>query len=69
MLAEGEHQVEVDLSGAELRRRFAAQFAEGRAAVGDFSLTRQIPVLPIRTDLDVTAQLRALIGQRMARAA
>ena len=69
VLAEGEHQVEVDLSGAELRRRFAAQFAEGRAAVGGFSLTREIPVLPIRTDLDVTAQLRALIGQRMARAA
>jgi len=69
VLAEGEQQVEVDLSGAELRRRFAAQFAESRAAVGDFSLTRQIPVLPIRTDLDVSAQLRALIGQRLARAA
>lgn len=69
VLAEGEQQIEVDLSGAELRRRFAAQFAESRAAVGDFSLTRRIPVLPIRTDLDVTAQVRALIGQRMARAA
>ena len=31
-------------------------FAEGRAADrAHFSLTRQIPVLPIRTDLDVTA--------------
>ena len=69
VLAEGEHQVEVDLSGTELRRRFAAQFAESRAAVGRFSLTRAIPVLPIRTDLDVTAQLRALIGRRMAHAA
>ncbi|CAN5498957.1 DUF58 domain-containing protein [soil metagenome] len=69
VLVEGEHQVEADLSGAELRRRFAAQFTAGRAAVAHFSLSREIPVLPIRTDLDVTAQLRALIGQRMRRAA
>lgn len=69
VLAEGEQQVEVDLSGSDLRRRFAAGFTQGRAAVERLSLTRAIPVLPICTDRDVAQQLRALIGQRMGQAA
>ena len=69
VLAEGHRQIEVDLSAADLRRRFSAGFTEWRTRIEHTALQRAIPVLPIRTDLDVTAQLRALIGRRMERAA
>ncbi|MBN9085289.1 MAG: DUF58 domain-containing protein [Reyranella sp.] len=69
VLAEGDRQIEVDLSAADLRRRFAAGFVEGRARIERAALQRAIPVLPIRTDLDPAQQLRALIGRRMRPAA
>ena len=68
MLAEGDRQIEVDLSVRDLRQRFAAPSPNGaqrrRAAS---RCTRAIPVLPVPTDRDVADQLRELIGQRMAR--
>jgi len=69
VLAEGDRQIEADLSGADLRRRFAEAFTSGRAEVARYSLHHEIPVLPIRTDLDVAQQYRVLIGRRAARAA
>ena len=69
VLAEGDRQIEVDLSATDLRRRFAAGFAEWRTRIERSALQRAIPVLPIRTDLDPAQQLRALIGRRMERAA
>jgi uncharacterized protein (DUF58 family) len=69
VLAEGDRQIEVDLSARDLRRRFATGFAERRARIERLALQRAIPVLPIRTDSDPAQQLRALIGRRMARAA
>jgi hypothetical protein len=69
VLAEGGRQVEVDLSGADLRRRFREEFVAGRREVERASLHRAIPVIPIRTDLDVAEQYRALIGRRQRRAA
>jgi uncharacterized protein (DUF58 family) len=69
VLAEGDRQIEVDLSAGDLRRRFATGFAERRARIERLALQRAIPVLPIRTDADPAQQLRALIGRRMARAA
>jgi uncharacterized protein (DUF58 family) len=69
VLAEGDRQIEVDLSAASLRRRFAADFAEGRRQIERASMQRAIPVLPIRTDRDVAEQVRALIGRRMRAAA
>jgi uncharacterized protein (DUF58 family) len=69
VLAEGERQIEVDLSAAALRRRFASDFAEGRRQIERASMKRAIPVLPIRTDQDVAEQVRALIGRRMRAAA
>ena len=59
-------QLEIDTSGARLRRDFARDFAERRARVEQFSRKRAIPVLPIRTDRDVAEQLREIIGQRLA---
>jgi uncharacterized protein (DUF58 family) len=69
VLAEGERQIEVDLSAAGLRRRFASDFAEGRRQIERASMKRAIPVLPIRTDQDAAEQVRALIGRRMRQAA
>jgi uncharacterized protein (DUF58 family) len=68
VLAEGDRQIEVDLSTADLRRRFATGFTEWRTRIERTALQRAIPVLPIRTDLDPAQQLRALIGRRMERA-
>ncbi len=64
VLAEGERQIEVDLSATGLRRRFATGFIEGRRQIERASTKRAIPVLPIRTDQDVAGQVRALIGRR-----
>jgi uncharacterized protein (DUF58 family) len=69
VLAEGDRQIEVDLSANELRRRFVTGFAERRARLERLALQRAIPVLPIRTDADPARQLRALIGRRMGQAA
>jgi uncharacterized protein (DUF58 family) len=69
VLAEAERQIEVDLSSAGLRRRFAADFTESRRQIERASIKRAIPVLPIRTDRDVAEQVRALIGRRMRQAA
>jgi uncharacterized protein (DUF58 family) len=69
VLAEGDRQIEVDLSASDLRRRFASGFTEWRTRIERSALQRAIPVLPIRTDLDPAQQLRALIGRRMERAA
>ena len=69
VLAEAERQIEVDLSSAGLRRRFATDFTESRRQIERASIKRAIPVLPIRTDRDVAEQVRALIGRRMRKAA
>jgi len=69
VLAEAERQIEVDLSSAGLRRRFATDFTESRRQIERASMKRAIPVLPIRTDRDVAEQVRALIGRRMRQAA
>jgi hypothetical protein len=69
VLAEGDRQIEVDLSAADLRRRFASGFADWRVRIERSALQRAIPVLPIRTDADPAQQLQALIGRRMRPAA
>ena len=67
VLAEGDQQAEVDLSGRALRQRFAKGFAERRESAAGFSLHHAIPVLPLSTHRDVTEQLRELLGRRLAR--
>lgn len=69
VLAEGDRQIEVDLSAGDLRRRFASGFADWRARIEHIALQRAIPVLPIRTDRDPAQQLRALLGRRLRQAA
>jgi len=69
VVAEGDRQIEIDLSADALRRRFAADFAGRRENAGRFSLHHAIPVLPISTDRDVVDQLRELLGRRLGRRA
>ncbi|WP_421999199.1 DUF58 domain-containing protein [Reyranella sp.] len=66
VLAEGDRQVEIDLSARELRRRFAGEAAAERARVERFSLHHAIPVLPITTHRDVADQMRELLGHRLS---
>ena len=70
VLAEGDRQIEVDLSAADLRRRFASGFCRRRARIErirrcstPFPCCRSAPIV------DPAQQLRALIGRRMERGA
>ena len=67
VMAEGDRQIEVDLSADPLRRRFASAFALRRQKAEHFSLHHAIPVLPVATDRDVAGQFRELLGRRLAR--
>jgi uncharacterized protein (DUF58 family) len=67
VMAEGDRQIEVDLSADPLRRRFASAFALRRQKSEHFSLHHAIPVLPVTTDREVAGQFRELLGRRLAR--
>jgi len=59
--------LEVDTSEASLRSRYQAEFADRLAHIHDLTRQRQIPILPLDTERDVPAQLRDLLGARLAR--
>jgi len=67
VLAEGDRQIEVDLSARDLRQRFAGDVAERRHSGARFSLHHAIPMLPIATHREVVEQFRELLGRRLAR--
>ena len=71
VLAEGDRQIEVDLSALSLRQRFSDDFVGRRQASERYSLHRAIPELPIATDRDVVEQFREQfreqLGRRLAR--
>ena len=67
VLAEGEQQIEVDLSARGLRRRFADGFAGRRLTAQRFSLHHAIATLSVSTEVDVAEQLREQLGRRLAR--
>ena len=68
IVGEGANQIEVDSASTALRGEFASSFTERRESLERFSRRRTIPVLPIETGRDVSAQLRDLLGQRLAHA-
>jgi uncharacterized protein (DUF58 family) len=68
IVGEGANQIEVDSASTALRGKFASSFTERRESIEGFSRRRTIPVLPIETGRDVSAQLRDLLGQRLAHA-
>lgn len=67
VVAEADRQIEIDLSAAGLRRRFADDFAGRRERGARFSLHHAIPVLPLSTHRDVADQFRELLGRRLER--
>lgn len=62
VMSDGERQMEVD-TGA-VRARFTQGFAERRARAKHFLLTREVSVLPLRTDADTADQILHALGAR-----
>jgi uncharacterized protein (DUF58 family) len=65
VLGEGNVQLEVNTSDAEVRRQFAATFAERARHIEAMSRLRQIPVLEISAAEDALDQIRRRLGQRL----
>jgi uncharacterized protein (DUF58 family) len=61
-VSEGDLQLEVDTSDADLRKQFSGEFTTGLATARDLMLKRAIPLLPIHTTEEVTEQLWRLFG-------
>jgi len=59
----GEVQLEADTSASSLQRDFKDSFQSRYEEARRFLIQREIPLLPIRTDLDITPQLRRLLGR------
>lgn len=64
MMSDGDRQMEVDTGSGSLREEFRREFADRRATAKRFLLTREVPVLPLRTDADVTDQILRALGNR-----
>src|SRR5262249_34459830 len=69
VVAEADRQIEIKSSSVGLRDKFAAEFAERRSAIERFSRHRAIPVVPLSTERDATAQFREMLGRRLAKSA
>jgi uncharacterized protein (DUF58 family) len=67
VVAEAARQMDIDMSGRDLRTRFAADYDARRAAIERFSRRRAIPVLPLSTVRDTAEQFRELLGRRLRR--
>jgi uncharacterized protein (DUF58 family) len=62
VVANGERQMEINPRKESLREGFRQQFEEQRAVGKHFLLTRDIPVLPLQTDVDVHDQISRALG-------
>ncbi len=59
---DGTKQIEFNSADDKLRRGFAKAFEDRLEKARQFLLRRQIPVLPLRTDLPVVEQVAKLLG-------
>jgi len=64
VVGDGELQIEVNSSDEILRQRFADVYSGRLDEIRKFLLQRQIPLLPLHTDLPVVEQVRALLGYK-----
>lgn len=64
VVSDGARQMEVNTASAALRAGFRRAFDEHRAAAKRFLLTREVAVLPLRTDADVADQIARALGAR-----
>jgi uncharacterized protein (DUF58 family) len=56
-------QLEADTSAKSLRRDFSDTFRKRYDEARKFLIQREIPLMPIRTDDDISTQLRRLLGK------
>lgn len=64
IVSDGTRQMEANTASGALRACFSREFAEHRAAAKRFLLTREVAVLPLRTDADVADQIARALGAR-----
>jgi uncharacterized protein (DUF58 family) len=64
VVSDGDRQMEVDTTSNSLRAGFRREFDERWAEAKRFLLTREVPLLPLRTDADVTDQVLKALGGR-----
>lgn len=64
VMSDGKRQLEVDTGDAALRSRYRDEFAQRRAEAKRFLLTRETPVLPLRTDEPAADQIARALGSR-----
>lgn len=62
--SDGERQLEVDTGNASLRSGFRREYAERLATAKRFLLTREVPLLLLRTDLEIADQIMHALGAR-----
>jgi uncharacterized protein (DUF58 family) len=64
VVSDGARQMEVNTANDSLRTHFRREFDEHRATAKRFLLTREVAVLPLRTDADVADQIMRALGAR-----
>jgi uncharacterized protein (DUF58 family) len=64
VVSDGARQMEVDATWGRLREDFRRAFDERRATAKQFLLSREVAVLPIRTDAEITDQIVRELGGR-----
>lgn len=64
VVSDGDRQMEVDTASESLRGKFRGELAERKAAARRFLVTRDVPVLPLRTDADIADQINRALGAR-----
>ena len=64
VVSDGARQMEVDTGSASVQNGFRREFDERFATAKNFLLSREVPVLPVRTDADVTDQVLRALGAR-----
>lgn len=62
--AQAVQRLKFDTNSENLRQNFAADFAQRQNTVMNFGRHRAIPVMPLRTDADVAAQIRNALAPR-----
>lgn len=64
VFGDGSRQLEVNTNDGGLRERYRSTFEAFRAKGRRFLLQREMPVIPIRTDVGIADQLRSQLGAR-----
>ncbi|WP_020469495.1 DUF58 domain-containing protein [Zavarzinella formosa] len=64
VVTDGTQELELDFTASALRTRFRDEHQERRQTARRFLLSREVPVMPLRTDSEVVGQIRRQLGAR-----